>query len=172
MADVFQVKAIKPRKLDVFEVRWELLNAMGKEGKASVKELEKTARNFRGRKPRFWYDVVLTSDEAAVIVEPKGDADAVKKWTMLDEGTPAHIIRARRAPCLRFRIGYNSGTRPGTLRTRRAYYVGNSWRRARAVRHPGTQPRGWSKLVQDRRKPKYITAMNKALRRGMEKASR
>jgi len=172
MGEVLQVKAIRPKKLRVAEVRKELLAAAEEEGKISAKELEKTVRNFRGAKPRFDTLIDVGASEVVVLVGPTGDAKAVQKWTWLDEGTEPHIIRARRAPYLRFRIGYNSGTRPGTLRTRRAYYVGNSWRMARAVRHPGTQALGWSKLVQDRRKPKYIAAMNKALRRGMEKASR
>lgn len=174
MADVFQVKAIKPKKLKIPAVRQELEAALDGEGRASARELEKTTMGWRGRKPRFDYIYEVSGNDASLLVGPTGDQHAVNKWRWLDEGTRPHIIRARRAPFLRYRLGYIAGSRPGTLRTKRGYHTGGPglWRMSRAVRHPGTEARGWSALVQRRRKPKFIKAMNDALRRGMRKAAR
>ena len=172
MGVVFEVKAIRPRKLRENKVRLEILNALRAEGRVVEKELEKTVRNFRGARPGFESLIGLTTKEATVLTGPTGTVKAVQKWKWLDEGTRPHVIRAKRAPLLRYRLGYNRGTRPGTLTTRGSYYVGASWRSARLVHHPGTKPVGWSPLVQKRRKKPFIKRMNTAVRVGMAKAYR
>jgi hypothetical protein len=163
-------KPIRPARLKVDAVRLELLNNDRREGKAAAKALEETVMGWKGRKPKFEVLIGLTRNDTTVVVGPTGSKETVEKWNRLDEGTRGpYPIRARRAPYLRFRIGYNAGSRPGTLRTRRSYYIGNHWRRARKVTHPGIKPRGWTDIVTKRRMPKFIKSTNKALRTGMAK---
>ena len=69
MGEVLQVKAIRPKKLRVAEVRKELLAAAEEEGKISAKELEKTVRNFRGAKPRFDTLIDVGASEVVVLVD-------------------------------------------------------------------------------------------------------
>lgn len=167
---VFEVKPIRPRRLKVAKVRMEILNALRAEGRDVKKELEKTVRNFRGARPGFESLIGLTTKEATVLTGPTGSIKAVQKWKWLDEGTRPHVIRAKRAPLLKYRLGYNPGTRPGTLTTRGSYYIGAHWRSAKIVHHPGTEAREWSLLVQQRRKKPFVKRMNTAVRVGMAKA--
>jgi len=171
MSITLQCKPIRPRRLKVDKVRLEILNALRAEGRDVKKELEKTARNFRGAKPKFESLIGLTGGDATVLTGPTGSTKAVQKWTWQDEGTKGpYPITARRAPLLKYRLGYNPGTRPGTLTTRGSYYVGAHWRSKKTVMHPGIKPRGWSPLVQKRRKKPFIKRMNTAVRVGMKKA--
>ena len=169
MADTFLVKGIKPNKLKIDAVRLELLNELRAEGNDDKKLLERTVRNFRGRKPRFEVQIGLSGNDASVLVGPTGDVDAVEKWTRLNYGVRPHTIRAKRAPYLVFRLGYNRGTRPGTLETRRSYYVGNHWRKAKSVRHRGFEGTDWTGVVEKMRKKPYQRRMMVALNRGLEK---
>jgi hypothetical protein len=170
MGVVLEVKVIRPRKLRTDKVRLELLNALRAEGRDVKAELEKTVRNFQGARPGFETLIGLTTKEATVLTGPTGTIDAVQKWKWLDEGTRPHVISAKRAPLLKFRLGYNPGTTPGTLTTRGSYYVGSHWRSAKTVHHPGTKARGWSALVQEQHKKPFIKRMNEAVRTGMQKA--
>jgi hypothetical protein len=162
-------KPIRPERLKVDAVRMELLNNMRKEGTAAKQELEKTVGGWKGEKPKFEVLIGLTRDDTTVVVGPTGSDEAVNKWNWLNEGTKPHPIRAKRAKYLKYRLGYNAGTRPGTLQSRGGYYVGSWWRRSRSVIHPGIEARGWTELVTQRRMPKFIKSTNEALRRGMKK---
>ena len=64
----------------------------------------------------------------------------------VERGTPPHTIRPRRAKYLRFREAYGRKTRVGNLRSYRGGGVGRFVYRQR-VRHPGTKPRDFTKLV-------------------------
>jgi len=160
--------AIGPKRLNVDAVRLELLNNTRKEGTAAKKELEKTVMNW-DEKPKFEALVGLTHNDVTLIVGPSSPTKLVERWNWINEGTDPYTIRAKRAPYLNFRIGYNSGSRPDTLDTRRGYYIGNYWRRKRSVRHPGIKARGWTGIVTKRQMPKFIKSTNKALRDGMAK---
>lgn len=169
---VFECKAIKPSKLKVGRVRLELLNELRAEGRDVKKELERTTRNWKGVKPTFEALISLMGGGATLLVGPVGPTKGVQKWTWLEEGTRPHVIRAKRAPFLRYRLGYNPSTRPGTLTSRGSYYVGRHFRRSKVVHHPGTQARGWAPLIQKRRKRKFTKRMLAATKRGMEKAKK
>lgn len=168
----FQVKAIKPAKLKVPKVRLELLNELRAEGRDEVRILRPTTDNWRGEKPDFDFEIGLTSREAVLLVGPTGSEKAVQKWVWLDEGTRKNYpITARRAPFLRFRSGYSPSTSPGSFKSRGAVKYGG-WVQKKTVIHPGIVARGWSEMLQKRRKRPYRDRMLAATRRGMEKAKR
>jgi len=166
------VKAIKPRKLRVKEVRLELLNELRKEGREEVRILQPTVQHWRGVKPDFDFEIGLTSKEVLLLVGPVGSEKAVQKWGWRDEGTRKNYpITARRTPFLRFRSGYSPSTTPGSFKSRGAVSYG-SWVRKKTVIHPGIDARGWSEKLQKQRKRPYRDRMLAATRRGMEKAKR
>ena len=160
--------AIGPKRLNVDAVRLELLNNARKEGELVKRELEKTVMNWE-EKPKFEVLFAVSQSDVILIAGPSSPAKLAERWNWLNEGTPARTIRAKNKPYLTFRIGYNSGSRPGTLNTRRGYYVGNHWRRARSVRIRGIEARGWTGIITKRQMPKFIKSTNKALRVGMAK---
>lgn len=67
-------------------------------------------------------------------------------WNMLDVGTRAHLIIARRAKRLRFSSGFTAKTRPGFVGSQAGGASGGPVF-AQSVQHPGTTARGWSKLI-------------------------
>lgn len=69
-----------------------------------------------------------------------------KIWNMLDKGTRAHRIIARRAKRLRFAGGFRAKTRPGFVGSQAGGSTGGPVF-AQSVQHPGTVARGWSKLI-------------------------
>ena len=92
-----------------------------------------------------------------------------KIYFYVEAGTKAHIIRPRSARVLRFQTGYTAKTRPGVIGSRgggpRGPFV-----TARSVRHPGTQPRNFSKVIAKRRQRNHVNltrlAFNRSFRFG------
>lgn len=74
-----------------------------------------------------------------------------KIWNMLDRGTRAHRIVARRAKRLRFSSGFSAKTRPGFVGSQAGGSSGGPVF-AQSVQHPGTTARSWSKLISSKYK--------------------
>jgi len=68
-----------------------------------------------------------------------------KIYGYVDKGTRAHIIRAKRKT-LAFRGGYKAKTSPNTIGSTSGG-AGGGWMFAKAVRHPGTKARNFSKVI-------------------------
>ena len=169
MATTFTLKVIKPKKMRVDAFRRELLNVTAREGTVHRQELRKTVSTWRN-KPKFESLKSLAGGNILVITGPTGDVEAVKHWIWADEGTPPHIIRARRAPYLRFKW---SGGKPKT--TPRRFEsgpgkVGTKWAMKKSVWHRGTKPREWAKLLSERRKDKFRKNVIEGLQRAAKRA--
>lgn len=67
-------------------------------------------------------------------------------YAMLDVGTKPHMIRPKRGKVLRFMSPFRSKTLPNQIMSR-AGSVGSNEVFSRGVRHPGTKPRNWSKVI-------------------------
>ncbi len=168
MGVVIALKAIKPKKLQIDKMRMEILNELRKEGTLHKQELEKTVTTWK-HKPQFESLIGLTGRDATVVTGPTGSDKAVQLWEWTDLGTKPHIIRARRAPALRFRTGYRAKTTPGQFSSGRSKRFG-PWRRPLMVRHPGTEARGWSETLTKRRKRPFTRRMIRAMQRAASKA--
>jgi hypothetical protein len=170
MPTVFVFKAIKPKKMKVDAIRLEILGELRKEGTVQRKELRKTTSGWRGEKPKFESLVGLGRPPggASVLTGPTGSTKAVNKWVWTDQGTRPHLIRARRAPRLRFQTGYVPSTTPKKFTSRRSRRFGPTVR-PKVVRHPGTKARGWTELLSKRRKRPFTKRMIKAMQRGATK---
>jgi len=117
---------------------------------AAKADFEKTAATWQ-HQPGF----VVKEQPSGYLV---GTDDAV--WGMLDVGTRAHRIVARRAKRLRFAGGFTAKTRPGFVGSQAGGSTGGPVF-AQGVNHPGTTARGWSKLIASKYRvqmQRYISA--------------
>lgn len=162
MAELVQVKAIKPKAMKLKEVRLELLNAMRAEGKETQKLYEQTVATWQGDKPFFESLISLMHNDATVLTGPNGSEMALKKFKFLDEGTSKRYAIMSK--------DWRSKTRPGVLRSGRgAGRVVVVGRRRMKRPRPGIRARGWTeKIGQQRRRP-FTAAMIKAKNRGLDR---
>jgi hypothetical protein len=158
------VKSIKPKKLDIDQIRLNLLNALRAEGQIIAKEFDKTTATWEGEKPKFEVLIGLTGTDATVVVGPTGSDLAVNKWTWLDKGTKKNYpIEPKRAPKLIFQSGYKAKTRVNTFSSSGGGPFGPTVG-AKKVIHPGIKARNWSVLIIKRRKKRFTKAMIEAAR--------
>lgn len=87
-------------------------------------------------------------------------------WNMLDKGTRAHRIVARRAKRLRFIGGYRAKTRPGFIGSQSGGASGGVVFR-QSVMHPGTKARSWSKLIGTKYRSRLQTFISKRIREAL-----
>ena len=112
----------------------------------AVKDMQKTTATWRTQP-----DFTIVEQRDGYLV---GTDNAV--WSMLDKGTRAHRIIARRAKRLRFASGFSAKTRPGFIGSQSGGSSGGPVF-AQSVQHPGTTARAWSKLIA----AKYRTQMQR-----------
>ncbi len=163
------VRAIKPKPLELEEVRKMLLDTMNKTGDVCIQTFQRTTQGWRGVKPTFIAETTIENGNAILRVFPTGDG--ANKWVWLDEGTKPHPILPRRAKRLRFFIGGKAGSTPGNFISKTST-PGNKQVFSKGVMHPGIKPRNWSKTLTDNTFPKFYSDMNAAVAYGIEKATR
>jgi hypothetical protein len=149
---MIKLVGIKPNMKKIDFTRFAAAAKLGRRdaAEAAKADMESTTATWRN-KPDF----VLKEQKDGVLVGTDNDI-----WSMLDKGTPKHIIRARRGRFLRFGRGFAPKTRPGFIgSTTGTKAIGAVFRRV--VNHPGTKARSWSKLIAAKYKVqvgRYITA--------------
>lgn len=161
------LKGIKSPTLQVDKIRLELLNALHKEGRAAVKEHEKTVKTWRGEKPTFVSQVSLAGGNATLLVGPTGDEKGVAKWSWLNEGTKIRWAvmsgdwQSKTTP-----RSFGSGPGAG-----RVVIYGKAAMLKRGIGpRPGIEAREWTTEIQKRRKREFQRLMVEAIQRGREKA--
>lgn len=164
---VIEFKQIKPAKLKVDKVRLELLNALRAQGKEIVADYNQTVQTWRN-KPSFEVAISLADGGATVLVTPDGPNR--KQFEYVDKGTRPHPIFPRRARVLRFSSGYTAKTAPGVIGSGAGGPSGSPAFAAFIPRHPGTEARRFSEIIEQRRRKRFQEAMVDAMQRGMEKA--
>jgi len=157
------VKGLKPKKLKIKQVRLNILNVLRAEGKAVKKELDKTITTWKGAKPTLEIAIGLTGKDAIVLIGPGGNKEGAQKWGWLDEGTDAHIIRAKNAPNLVFQTKFTPKTKVKSFSSS-AGSLAPPWRSVKQVQHPGIKPRQWSLEIVKRRKKRFTKSILKAAR--------
>ncbi len=103
----------------------------------ALKEFKATTRTWK-HQPDF--TATGGSDGISQIV---GTDDRI--YGYVDEGTRPHLIRPR-GRFLRFASGYRAKTSPNTIGSRSGGAFGSTVY-ARAVRHPGTKPRNFTRII-------------------------
>lgn len=143
-----------PKALDLMPL---IETAMKEEADLVYRDYQKTVATWRGKpdflvvkNPEFGYDVYTNNPI----------------YGYLDEGTEAHVIRAKNYPTLRFPtappfrakskpkvIGSSGGTQPTT-----------GFRSPVEVNHPGIQAREWTKLILAKSRKRLTSRIVKLLR--------
>lgn len=139
--------AITPKGLTTSkEFKKAVTQPVDKTAKLVKRDYESTVRTWSSKnKPTF--DVIVAELDGEYTITAGTDS-LLYKWA--DEGTKPHIIRPRKAKFLRFRVGGMAKTTPGVIGSQ-AGSLGNGWRSADFVLHPGTRKREFSKNIQKRR---------------------
>lgn len=93
-------------------------------------------------------------------------------WNMLNAGTPPHEIMPKDPDgVLAFQSEYQAKTRAAWIGSKEGGPSGDAVF-ARAVQHPGTQARRWSKTIYDKWQDKVTKYVRDALRAGVEATGR
>jgi hypothetical protein len=166
MPVVIQTKTIKPGRLKVDTIRREVQAEMLKQGRHIESEYRKTTATWT-HKPKFETVTDITSGDMTILV---GTDDEV--YGYVDEGTRPHVITPKAnnpRGLLFFQEGYVAKTVPRVLGSRAGGRFG-AVVAAKAVRHPGTEARGFTQMIQDKTRRRYQRDMLKAVQRGAKKA--
>ena len=93
-------------------------------------------------------------------------------WLWVDQGTKAHVIKAKTAPYLRFRTGYSARTARVARANVGTGQATGGWVQTEEVNHPGTEAREFSQDILDKLKPPLHERVQDAVTRGYAKANR
>jgi len=145
-----KMKAIRAQPPDMAAFNKIIQEQVDKFSPYAIQEADRVTTGWSGERPK-WKTTKRGTNQyiymlSLVFANP--DSKGAKKFTWLDEGTGPHDIVAKNAPRLVFNAKFSAGSRPGSLRTFRSS-SGPPLIFAKAVRHPGIKPRGWSVLLQE-----------------------
>ncbi len=87
--------------------------------------------------------------------------DQIYHW--VDQGTSAHVIRARNAPLLVFRVPFTAKTMPRFIGSRPGSR-GDQWVSKKQVMHPGTKPREFRRIIAQRAQQPTLARLREALK--------
>ena len=161
---VVVMKSIKPKRLDAKAMNRELLKEMRRTAKDITKDFEGTTVTWK-HKVKF---------ESAMTVKPKGPEVLVATddeiYGYVDKGTKPHDIWAgaytgkSTKKTLAFPSAFTPKTKPGSLKSGPGS-KGEVDTFTPYVRHPGSKPRGFSKNIAKKNKPKFRRAMEAGMRK-------
>lgn len=154
--------AIKPQFYDVEAIASASEDAVDEVAKGMLEDFEQTTRTW-DHKVNF---VIIETRRGGSYSVGVGTDDDIYKY--VDKGTRAHTIRPRRANYLRFREGHRAKTRRGRLKSGRGGSFGGFVYRKR-VRHPGTEARDFTGLIEKRWKRPSVRLIQKRLTRAFER---
>jgi len=167
MTTTIQLKAIKAKKLQVDQIRLELLNELRKQGTEHKERLRQTVRTWKGDRPTFKTAISLRGGDAVAATYPEGSDLAVMKWVWLEAGT-----RIRWALMGQ---GWKSKTRPGRFasgagRGRVVLFGKRGFNRHGLKARPGIKARKWTEKVRKERERAFARELERAVVRGADKA--
>lgn len=141
------IHAITPKNLPSSkEYKKAITQAVQKSANLVKRDYESTARTWSSKnKPKF--DVIVAEMDGEYTITAGTDS-LLYKW--VDEGTKPHIIRPRKSKFLRFRVGGRAKTTPNVIGSDKGA-LGDNWRTADFVLHPGTRARNFTKRIKERR---------------------
>ena len=162
---VFLVKAVTPRKrIDYLKWQLAILKALNDEGEIIKRMYKKTVATWSQPKPVFRITAKFSDREGASVDVYTTN----QKYLWVDLGTEPYIIRPRKMPYLKFRVGGKPKTKVRTIGSG-AGRAGNTWVTTKLVRHPGIKAREFSDEIRKRRRPHFFINMEIAMARAQRK---
>jgi hypothetical protein len=136
---LIKLVAIKPNAKKVDFTRFSAAAKLGLKdaGDAALEDFRKTTATW-SKQPDF----TTKEQKDGVLIGTDNDV-----WNMLDKGTRAHRIIARRGKRLRFSGGFRAKTRPGFIGSQSGGSGTGGPVFVQSIDHPGTVARSWSKLI-------------------------
>lgn len=124
------------------------------------KQFEKTVTGWK-HPPDFSQKFKFQRDYLSVTVWASGANK--KHYALVNYGSPPHTIRPKgRGGLLHFQPRYSAGTRPKVLSSRAPKRSGD-FVTARAVNHPGFEPRLFDEAVAEEIAPRFVKDMQDAI---------
>lgn len=117
----------------------ESLNSIGRFGVQRYDEVVSNWKHkpkFTIRRSRYTVDVDITGPNARI-------------FSYVDQGTRAHLIRAKRRPLLKFRGGYQAKTRVNNTKFKGSGQASGRWMSKRVVHHPGSKARNFTRIIRN-----------------------
>ena len=157
-------KTIKPKKLQDKAMRLALLNAMDKFGTVVKKDFQGTTSTWK-HKPVFEVQRSLRQAAGPILFVFTQD----KIYGYVDKGTRPHEIWAgyytgkSEHKTLAFPSAFTPKTTPGSLKSGPGSSGGDTVFTP-YVEHPGSKPRGFTKIIAKEDLPKYKRAMEAAMK--------
>lgn len=150
------------RPWDLRGFKSDLEKSMREEGRAQKKLFAMTTATWKGAKPRFNPKRVISSTEISVTTGPSGNEKAVNKWGWLDQGTAirwALMSGNWRSKTVSKRLKSRRGSGKVLIAGRRAMQKRNIKPRK------GIKARGWTKIIEKRRRKKFVAMMKRDFRK-------
>ena len=136
------------------------------EGQDLEKSYELTVAPWEGEKPSFKPKVSTAGGNLSVKVGPTGNKEGVKKWGILNAGSPAHTIDVVRADKLAFQTdGFKAKTKPGKLKSGSGSKASGAFTFVESVNHPGFKARGWGITIARQNKKRFPKRVSTAIRK-------
>lgn len=146
-------------------VRNAIVNKMQRKTAPDLKRMFGLTVNGWQDKPAFLQKFTNRTDFVSTQVWPGQNTKGGKTYRIVNEGSPAHRIRPRRAKLLRFQPGYRAGTRPRVLNSTSYSRFGNIVS-ARGVNHPGFEARDFDEEIAEQYGPTFAQDMQDAIHVG------
>lgn len=127
-------------------------------GKLILFDFEDTIEGWEAP-PRFIKEYKEPPGSKQISVFPSGPNTL--KWARVSEGTPPHIIAARRRSILAFKREYVPHTKPGGPYGGPGVKIG-PWITPKSVAHPGTTPRKFSVIIKEAREDEIYDKIYRA----------
>lgn len=159
-----EITVTVPDKIvNVEKVRQAIIDAQERKTKPALIRLFGRTVEGWDNPPQFRSRRIDTASQLGIRVEPTGvNAD---QYSLVNQGSPRHIIRPRRARLLRFQPGYRAGTKPKSLSSTH-YQRSGDLVTAHEVHHPGFQAREFTQTIADTHKSDFEQDMQQAIRDG------
>jgi hypothetical protein len=159
----FSVKiSVSLPKKDLTKKKW--LDAIASKQRAQslpiLRELFRKTVFGWSQKPDFSWSQAKTADAITLTIYPSGPG--ADKWTLVNQGSPAHDIYGKNQFLMSFKPGYRAATRPGSLQSSRAYRSGKT-RQAQHIHHPGFVARNFTGLIVEAYASRYTSDMQAAI---------
>jgi len=143
-------------------VRWLIVRAMQSKTAPDLRRLfGKTVEGWSG-KPNFLQKFTNSTAYVSTTVWPSQGNKEGKTYTLVNNGSSPHRIYPRRGGMLRFQPGYRAGTRPRVLSSR-SYSRSGPFVSARAVDHPGFEPREFDAEIAEQYAETFVKDMQEVI---------